>query len=182
MPDRPGVVPNTHSIETMSFNFTIVSLTAALLCLFLASPVQAQNPHGQIFDAWRVQCNSPTGAPAVCQMFQNIVVKDSGEPVLRFFVGYQGEGETPIGVLVVPLGVHLPSGITLKIDDGQAYELTIEVCLPNGCRARFGFDRNFLDLFKQGSNGTVSFVGGNRQPFNVPISLIGFTAALKAIR
>lgn len=166
----------------MALKFTPVSLTAALLWLCFASSAQAQNPHGQIFEAWRVQCNSPTGAPAVCQMFQNIVVKDSGEPVLRFFVGYQGDSETPIGVLVVPLGVNLPSGITLKIDDGQAYQLAIEVCLPNGCRARFGFDQNFLDLFKRGSSGTVSFVGGNRQPFNVPISLKGFTAALKAIR
>jgi len=163
-------------------HLTPVSLTAALLWLLLISPVQAQNPHGQIFDAWRVQCNSPTGAPAACQMFQNIIVKDSGEPVLRFFVGYQGESETPIGVFVVPLGVHLPSGITLKIDDGQAYQLVIEVCLPNGCRVRFGFDQNFLDLFKRGNSGTVSFVGGNRQPLNVPISLKGFTAALKVIR
>mgnify|MGYP003627414379 FL=1 len=166
----------------MALNFYPVTLTAALVCFLSVFPAQAQNPHGKIFEAWRVQCNAPAGAPAICQMFQNIVVKESGEPMLRFFVGYQGESETPIGVFVVPLGVHLPSGITLKIDDGQAYELALEVCLPNGCRARFGFDQNFLELFKRGNGGTVSFVGGNRQPFNIPISLKGFTAALKAIR
>lgn len=155
----------------------------ALIGVMFTAQARAQNPHGKIFDAWRVQCNSPTGAPSLCRIFQNIVIKDSREPILRFFVGYGEQADTPVGLFVVPLGVHLPSGVTLKIDDGQTYQLNVEVCLPQGCQIRFGFDENFLNLFKRGSGATVSFFGGaNRQPYDIPVSLKGFTAALDALR
>lgn len=166
----------------MPLKFAPSFLATCLLVALFATPAQAQNPHGKIYDSWRIQCNSATGAPSACRMFQNVVVKDSREPILRFFVGYTEESTAPIGLFVVPLGINLPSGITLKIDDGQTYELTVEVCLPNGCQVRFGFDENFLNLFRRGNGATVSFFGGNRQPFDIPVSLKGFTAALEAIQ
>ena len=156
-------------------------IIAGLIAGLSALPASAENPHGKVYDSWRIQCNSPTGAPSSCRMFQNIIVKDSREPILRFFVGYAEESKAPIGLIVVPLGMNLASGITFKIDDGQTYELAVEVCLPNGCQARFGFDENFLDLFKRGNGATVTFFGGNQQPFNIPVSLKGFTAALDTI-
>lgn len=170
----------------MAFNFTafrLIPLFLVLTAALAAPPANAQNPHGQVFDSWRVQCNSATGAPSACRMFQNVVLKESREPILQFFVGFPDQSKFPVGLFVVPLGIHLPSGVRLTIDDGQAYELSVEVCLPQGCQIRFGFDDNFLALFKRGSGATVSFFGGaKRQPYNVPVSLKGFTAALAAVQ
>jgi invasion protein IalB len=165
--------------ETPRFALLLFILALALA----ATPARAQNPHGKVFDAWRVQCNSATGAPSACRTFQNVVLKESREPILQVLVGFPDQSKFPIGQFVVPLGVHLPSGVRLKIDDGQEYQLSVEVCLPQGCQIRFGFDENFLNLFKKGTQATVSFYGGAKhQPYNVPVSLKGFTAALDAIK
>jgi invasion protein IalB len=167
-----------------AFRTVLAGLTVAVFGALSVRPAAAQDPNGKIFDSWRVMCNVPGGAPSKCRMFQNVVLKETREPILQFIIGYSGQASPfPIGLFIVPLGIHLPSGVTLKVDGGQAYQLSVEVCLPQGCQIRFGFDKNFLDLFKKGSKATVSFFsGGNRQPYNVPVSLKGFSAALAAIR
>lgn len=156
------------------------ALTLAIF--FGAAPAAAQNPHGNLHGVWRVRCNTPTGAPAACQIFQNIIVKESGRPVLKFAIGFSEDGKTAVGIVVLPLGIFLPSGLTLQIDEGQIYEMAIEICGKNGCRVRFSFDDNLLNLFRRGNIAKVTFFGGDRKPIRVPVSLKGFTAALKDVQ
>jgi len=140
------------------------------------------NPHGKTFKDWRIRCNKPTGAPSECQMFQNVVVKESGEPVLRFVVGYMDGVKTPVGVFILPLGIYLPPGLTLQVDKGQTYEMTIEICAPKGCRVRFSFDDKLLATFKRGKKAEIIFYSGGRKAVRVPVSLNGFSAALGVLR
>ncbi len=115
-------------------------------------------------------------------MIQNIVVKDSGRPILQSVIGYIDEAPTPIGVLVLPLGIYLPPGLTLQIDKGQIYEMGIEICGKKGCRVRFSIDDNFLRALKAGNVAEIGFQTGLRKPLKVPLSLKGFTAALGQLR
>ena len=154
----------------------------ALAIFFGAASAAAQNPHGNIHDSWRVRCNTPTGAPAACQIFQNIIVKESGQPVLKIAIGFSEDGKTAVGIVVLPLGIFLPSGLTLQVDEGQVYEMAIEICGKNGCRVRFSFNDNLLNLFRRGNVARVTFFGGDRKPIRVPVSLKGFTAALKDVQ
>ncbi len=163
-------------------NLTNLSLAFALATFFLAAPAVAQNPHGNTHDSWRVRCNTPTGAPAACQIFQNIVVKESGQPILKFAIGFADDAKTAVGIFVIPLGIYLPPGLTLQVDEGQVFEMAIEICGTKGCRVRFSFDANLLNLFKRGNAATVTFHGGDQKPIRVPISLKGFTAALKDVQ
>jgi len=166
----------------MRQRFTCLPFVLALMAIFLAAPVAAQNPHGNTHDFWRVRCNTPTGAPAACQIFQNIVVKESGQPVLKFAVGFAEDGNTAVGIFVIPLGIYLPPGLTLQVDDGQVFEMAIEICGKKGCRVRFSFDDNLLTLFKRGSSATVTFYVGDQKAIRIPVSLKGFTLALKDVR
>ena len=159
-----------------------LQFTVALIALGLSFPAAAQNPHGNIHDAWGVRCNTPTGAPAACQIFQNIVVKESRQPILNFAIGFADDEKIAVGIFVMPLGIYLPPGLTLQVDDGQIYEMAIEICGLKGCRVRFSFDENLLNLFKRGASAKITFSGSDQKPIKVPVSLKGFTAALKDLK
>jgi invasion protein IalB len=171
----------------MSFTGPRYFIVAIILGVLLLLPISissaiAQNPHAKIFGDWRIRCNTPTGAPADCTMFQNVVVKGSGQPVLQAVFGYMDGAKTPVGVFVTPLGIYLPPGLTLQIDEGQVYEMNFEICGRSGCRVRFSVDENLLKTFKVGNTAKIVFQSGVQKPVEIPLSLKGFTAALKQVR
>ena len=153
-----------------------------LLGLSLASTANAQNPHAKIFGDWRIRCNSATGAPSKCQMFQNVVVKETGQPILQMVIAYINDVPSPVGVVTLPLGVYLPQGLTLQVDKGQTYEMAFEICSAKGCRVRFSIDDALLGTFKGGTTAEITSYNTMRKPVRIPISLKGFTAAVGQLR
>jgi invasion protein IalB len=159
-----------------------IYVAASIIAFLLSAPAMAQSPHGNIHGAWGVRCNTATGAPAACQIYQNIVVTESRKPILHFAIGFTEDAKTAVGIFVVPLGIYLPPGVTLQVDDGQIYELPIDMCAEKGCRVRFSFDDNLLNIFRRGETAKITFAGGDRKPIVIPVSLKGFTAALKDLK
>ena len=164
-----------------ALNFAAVLVLAAI-AIPAISRANAQNPHAKIFGDWRIRCNAATGAPSKCQMFQNVVVKDTGQPILQTVVGFMKDVAAPVGVITLPLGIYLPPGLTLQIDKGQSYELAFETCGQKGCRVRFSIDDTLLGTFKGGNVVEIVFYNGARKAIRIPVSLKGFTAALGQIR
>jgi invasion protein IalB len=162
-------------------------LTAAILGVGILATTTAfaQNPHGKLFKDWKAHCNSPTGAPAYCVLVQEVAFKKSGKPILQFLIRYLPETKTLIGDIILPLGIYLPSGVTIQIDKGQTFEIPVEICSDGrmrGCRARFSFDDALLATVKSGGKATITFQDARQTPVPVPVSLAGFTAGLKAIQ
>ena len=153
-----------------------------LFGLLPLTSASAQNPHAKIYGDWRIRCNSATGAPSKCQMFQNVVVKETGQPILQMVVGYLADVPSPVGVITLPLGVYLPQGLTLQIDKGQTYEMAFEICSAKGCRVRFSIDDTLLGVLKGGSTAEITSYNAGRKPVRIPISLKGFTAAVGQLR
>ena len=153
-----------------------------LVGIFLFFPAKAQNPHAKVFGDWKVRCNSATGAPSKCQMFQNVVVKESGRTIMQMIVGYINDVPSPVGVITLPLGVYLPKGLTIQIDKGQTFKVGFENCSAKGCRVRFSIEDALLGTFKSGITASVTSYNMARKPVLIPISLKGFTAALGQLR
>ena len=107
--------------------------------------------------------------------------KDSGQRVLQLAVGYPAESETAVAVLTLPLGVSLPPGIGLRIDDGPEQRLEIERCEQAGCRAYFAVEGELLASLKRGLTTYVTFHVPPRKPVTLEVSLRGFTAGFNAL-
>jgi invasion protein IalB len=95
-------------------------------------------------------------------------------------------GTSDLGLLVVlPLGILLPAGVTLQIDGGAEVPLQVDRCERPGCRVEMLLEPDLLNRLKAGSQATVFFEAidpqGERQRLGVPISLLGFTAALNEV-
>jgi len=155
--------------------------TAVLLWLAaLGAPAAIED--GQTFDNWTVGCE-PVEAERrrQCFIYQNLVLREGGQRVLHVAIGYLPDDDTPIGLVTLPLGISLPPGASVRVDEAEPLRFPIERCEPNGCRAGFRLEPELLEAFKKGEEARVTFHDASRQPVTVPLSLQGFTAGLRAL-
>ena len=137
------------------------------------------------FKDWTVRCgrHSEQG-PEVCEMQQQQIDKED-RTVMAVAVG-RVPGRSDLGLLVMlPLGILLPAGVTLQIDGGAEVPLQVDRCERQGCRIEMLLEPDLLTRLKAGTKATVFFEAvdpkGERQRLGVPISLLGFTAALNEV-
>lgn len=159
------------------------TIALAVACGALAAPLQASDRDGEKFGNWTVKCEESHGkVQGGCFIFQNLVLREGGQRVLQFAVGYVSTSEVPIALLSLPLGISLPPGVTIRIGDAPPTRVIVERCDPNGCRAGLKLDEALLAELQQGKQLIVTFHDAERRPIEVPLSLDGFEAGLAAIR
>lgn len=155
-----------------------------LVILLAAMPLaQAKPVNGKSYENWTVRCETPKGGKQEqCFIFQNLVLKEGGQRVLHMAIGYIKGRPDPVALITMPLGISLPPGGSIVIDDDEPIRFQIERCEPAGCRAGLALKDKLLAAFKKGIKATVTFMDATRRPINVPLSLKGFTAGLKALK
>lgn len=142
----------------------------------------------QVFDDWRVRCEQPQGqAGERCVMLQSVMVRnEEGKqaPLLAVAIGHGEMNGQPITVMqfTVPLGLYLPSGIGLQVDNGQTVPIAIEVCTSQACVARYRLDDSMRVAMQKGQAAKLHMVRADRKQIDVPISLKGFTKAYAALK
>lgn len=140
---------------------------------------------GQIFKDWRAKCvSSDTAASSnerSCHIFQDLLQKESGKRVLHVAIGYLPKQQPLTIIITLPLGISLPPGIRLRIDEKQQKDLVIQACFANGCQAAFQPDQAWLKGLMAGSKAEVIFNNIHNQAIGVPVSLQGITAGIKAL-
>ncbi len=127
---------------------------AVITIWVLAAPaVAADTEEPQLFKDWKLRCKQPEGADKkMCQITQHIVLKENKRPLLRVAVAYIPKQDGRLGViLTLPLGIALPPGIILTVDNGEPRRLPIEYCIRAGCRVHLTLDDTLLCSFKSGN-------------------------------
>jgi invasion protein IalB len=149
-----------------------------------AAPAEGTITERQFKD-WTVRCGRRSGqGPQVCEMQQQQA--DNEDRVIMAVAVGEVPGTSDLGLLVMlPLGILLPAGVTLQVDSGAEVPLQVDRCERQGCRIEMLLEPDLLDQLKGGSQAKVFFEAvnpqGERQRLGVPISLLGFTAALNEI-
>jgi invasion protein IalB len=137
------------------------------------------------FEDWTVRCGRQGDQGAqVCEMQQQQA--DNQDRVIMAVAVGKVPGTSDLGLLVMlPLGILLPVGATLQIDGGAEVPLEVDRCERQGCRIEMLLEPDLLNQLKGGSEAKVFFEAvnpqGERQRLGVPISLLGFTAALNEV-
>ena len=153
-----------------------------LIALLAGGPVQAKPEHGQVFRNWTARCeNAPGTAVERCFIFQNLVLKESGQRLVHMAVGYLAANGQAAAVLTLPLGISLPPGASISVDGGDSVEIVIERCDANGCVGAVGLSDGLIAGLKRGSEARITFHDATRRRIAVPVSLMGFTAGFNAL-
>jgi len=134
------------------------------------------------YQDWQVACVSQNSAKR-CVMSQQQADPKSGQRVLAMEIVTEKEGITT-GTLVLPFGLALEPGVSIKVDEGESPEsLRFRTCLPAGCVARLELSEDRLAGMRAGTtlNVTVTPLESDL-PVAFAVSLNGFAAALDRMK
>ena len=130
---------------------------------------------------WTKRCETEGEKKGQCELFQRLIVKETGKRVVEFAVGYPEKKDEARGVIVLPLGILLTEGVKLQIDAGQTFSVKPRYCGPEGCYAYVNLNKQMLDLMRKGKEAGISFQTLQGKTITVKLSLEGFGKSLKEI-
>jgi invasion protein IalB len=129
-------------------------------------------------DQWQVRCApSDSGNAEQCAVLQSITAQDRPNVGLTVIFLRSTDKKLLLRVLA-PLGVLMPSGLGLKIDDKDIGRAGFTRCMDSGCVAEVIVDDNLLASFKGGKVATFIIFQTSEEGLGFPVSLVGFAASV----
>ncbi|MGA0597915.1 invasion associated locus B family protein [Enterovirga sp. CN4-39] len=140
-----------------------------------ASPASAQGVVRNTFNDWQLRCETPAGAKTEqCALVQNVAAEDRPNVTLLVIVLKTADAKSRLLRVVAPLGVLLPAGLGLKIDETDVGRAGFVRCLTTGCVAEVVLEDNLLNQLKSGKTATFIVFQTPEEGVGIPVSLEGF--------
>ena|SRR5437764_7913297 len=154
---------------------TIPFALAILVCVGLSLPASAQGIVKSIYGDWQIRCDTPPGAQSEqCALIQSVTAEDRPNVGLTVIVLKTADQKSKLMRVLAPLGVLLPSGLGLKINQADIGRAGFVRCLPNGCVAEVIMDDNLVKQLRSGETATFIIFQTPEEGIGIPMSLKGF--------
>jgi invasion protein IalB len=145
-----------------------------------AEPAPANTPPPL---GWVARCTSVSReAPPECAMEETAVLTKTGQLVILVNLRIASDTRTPVILVQLPLGLNLPAGIKLQVDEGKTIEMQIQTCENRGCYASMPVPSDLLAALKSGKQLKVSFQNLGKETIAIPMPLTDFPAAYDKIK
>jgi len=152
------------------------ALFAAALLFGLTQAAQAQGAVRSVHGDWQIRCDTPPGAQGEqCALIQSVVAEDRSNAGLTVIVLKTADQKSKLMRVVAPLGVLLPSGLGLKLDNQDVGRAGFVRCLPNGCVAEVMMDDKLLGQLKGAKTATFIIFETPEEGIGFPLSLNGLS-------
>ncbi len=145
-------------------------------------PAAAQGEIKSTHGDWQMRCDTPPGASSEqCALIQNVTAADRENVGLSVIVLKTADNQARILRVLAPLGVLLPSGLGLRVDDADIGRAGFVRCLPNGCIAEVILEDALIEQLRSGAQATFIIFQTPEEGIGIPISLNGFSAGFAAL-
>jgi invasion protein IalB len=135
----------------------------------------AQGAVRAVYNDWQIRCETPPGAQSEqCALFQSVIAEDRANVTLTVVVLKTADQKSRLMRVVAPLGVLLPSGLGLKIDQTDVGRAGFVRCLQRGCYAEVVIEDNLLKQLRTGQTATFIIFLTPEEGIGFPMSLKGF--------
>jgi invasion protein IalB len=152
---------------------TVASLFTALSGP--ADPAAAQGTVRSVHNDWQIRCDTPPGAQGEqCALIQSVTAEDRANVGITVIVLKTADQKSRLMRVVAPMGVLLPSGLGLKIDQADVGRAGFVRCLPTGCVAEVVMDDNLIKQLRTGTTATFIIFQTPEEGIGFPMSLKGF--------
>lgn len=156
-------------VQASLFSLLILSTTASA----------AANIQGQRFQDWGGNCQTLTQGRH-CYLEQ--VLQDGEQKVMVTVIGYKPGEKLPSMAFELPPNIHLATGFSLSMNQTTIIRFKGR-CTQQRCTASFQLSAQILQQFQRGQTAQLSYLSTpHKRPVNLPLSLMGITAGLKALR
>src|SRR5215831_9360628 len=150
------------------------ALVGALL-LGVTAGAKAQGAVRSVHGDWQIRCDTPPGAQnEQCALIQSVTAEDRPNVGLTVIVLKTADQKSRLMRVLAPLGVLLPSGLGLKINQNDIGRAGFVRCLPNGCVAEVIMDDNLVKQLRGGQTATFIIFQTPEEGIGIPVSLKGF--------
>ncbi|HUO54222.1 MAG TPA: invasion associated locus B family protein [Rhodoblastus sp.] len=124
---------------------------------------------------WEMRCETPPGAARdQCALMQSVAAEDKPNVNLVVIVLKTADGKSKLLRVIAPLGVLLPSGLGLKIDNVDIGRAGFVRCLPSGCIAEVVMEDKLLEQMRGGTTATFIIFQTPEEGIGIPLTLNGF--------
>lgn len=178
-----GRRPSHRALATTLLIITI-GLAIGLSGIGAAHAVDA--PEGSVKSQhgdWQVVCkDAPAGAKSgVCALVQSVTAEDKNNIGLTVYFQTFSNGTRVLRVFA-PLGVLLPPGLGLKIDDKDVGHAPFLRCHNFACYAQVVVEDALIEQLKTGKTAIFIIFQTEEAGIGIPISLAGFGEALAELK
>jgi invasion protein IalB len=177
----------------------IKNLSGVLFFIFFVSLAQAQGVMKGNFGEWEMRCDDAaqsalgavppkdTAPKQQCILYQNIA--DERDDKLNLVVVILKTSDPrsptqrrPVLRVIAPLGVLLPRGLALRIDQTEVGSTGFVRCLNNGCVAEVDMDETLIERFNKGQTATLYVAFTPQEQRGLVLSLTGFDKGYAALQ
>lgn len=150
-------------------------MLVAALALAASDRAFAQGAVKSVHKDWQIRCDTPPGAKTEqCALIQSVTAEDRANVGLTVIVLKTADAKSRLMRVVAPLGVLLPSGLGLKIDQADIGRAGFVRCLPNGCIAEVVMDDELIKKLRTAKTATFIIFQTPEEGIGFPMSLAGF--------
>jgi invasion protein IalB len=159
----------------------------AMVTLFLAAvPRIAMAQEGTVkaqHGDWQIVCKPPPpGAKnEICALVQSVTAEDKNNIGLTVYFQKFSNGTRVLRVFA-PLGILLPPGLGLKIDDKDVGHAPFLRCHSFACYAQVVVEDPLVEQLKNGKTAIFIIFQTEEAGIGIPISLAGFKEALAELK
>ena len=160
----------------------LLCLLALLLGIAVPHAARAQGVVKSKHGDWEIRCETPPGvAHEQCALLQSVAAEDRPNINLVVIVLKTADGKSKLLRVIAPLGVLLPSGLGLKIDNTDVGRAGFVRCLPTGCVAEVVMDDKLIGELRNGHNATFIIFQTPEEGIGIPLALNGFGEGFDAL-
>jgi invasion protein IalB len=147
-----------------------------VVILALPFPALADPPHARVpvrsFADWRLDCSAQP-----CTARGGVLGAD-GRELLRLTLL---PGEPPLLAISTVLPLYLPDGLALAVGAEPPLAAPWRTCGPDGCEARLAIGPALAQALRRERQASVTFTPADGVPVRIGVSLVGYTAAGRAL-
>jgi invasion protein IalB len=132
--------------------------------------------------SWETRCETPPGASAEqCAVVQSVVDDDRPNITLVVIALKTADRKSRLLRVITPLGVLLPTGLSLRADKDDLGRMNFVRCLPNGCVAEVFLDDKLLGKLEAATQVTFVLFETPEEGVGVPTAFAGFKQGFEAL-
>jgi invasion protein IalB len=132
---------------------------------------------------WAARCSSASRtAPLECAMEQTAVLSKTGQLIVLINIRVPSDTHAPVALVQLPLGLNLPGGAKLQVDEGKIIDAQIQTCEARGCYASIPIAPDLLAALRSGKQLKVSFQNLGKETITIPMPLTDYASAYDKIK
>jgi invasion protein IalB len=152
-----------------------VAVCLASVLALAPSHAFAQGAVKSVHGDWQIRCETPAGAQnEQCALFQSVVSEDQANVGITVLVLKTMDQKSRLMRVMAPLGVLLPAGLGLKVDNQDVGRAGFVRCVPRGCIAEVVMDDALVNKLRTGQTATFFIFQTPEQGIGFPLGLKGF--------